>query len=134
MNTDKIEKEALDGARKIARIFSRLLLKAIKPFLPIIIIALLIFILLTMLVAAVYSAMPLTGALGGVNPSDADEKARKEYQVLCDTYNLVDAWLINDSPCESGGEKHEASPENPFYPGKGIRKFVVLPDPSQTVT
>ncbi|HBX23569.1 MAG TPA: peptidase M23 [Desulfotomaculum sp.] len=132
MNTDKIEQEALEGAKMMFRPFKRLLFQAIRPFLPYLIIALLIFMLLTILVAAVYSAMPQTGALGGVNPSEGDNKARGEYQALCDTYNIEDAWLINDTPCEPGGEKQESSPEVPFYPGEGIRKFTVLPDPYGT--
>ncbi|SFH34326.1 Transglycosylase SLT domain-containing protein [Desulfotomaculum arcticum] len=129
MNADRIEKETMQGAKKIAHLFKRLLFKAIKPFLPYLIIVILIFMILAMLVASVYSAMPEAGALGGVNPSDEDKKVKQEYEALCDRYNLEDAWLINDAPCEPGGEKYEASPDDSFYPGQGIRKFTVLPDP-----
>jgi len=133
LNAEKIEQEALGGAKKMSRLFIRLLLKAIKPFLPFLIITFFIFMILAMLVAAVYSAMPQTGALGGVNPSsEKDEKAMSEYLTLCDKYNIEDAWLINDTPCEPGGEKHEASLDDYFYPGEGIRKFAVLPDPYGT--
>lgn len=132
MNTDRIEKETLEGAKKMAHLLKRLLFKAIKPFLPYLIIAFLIYMVIAMLVAAVYSAMPQTGALGGINQTEEDKKIRGEYQALCDTYNLKDAWLINNSPCKPGGDKHEASLEDPFYPGEGIRKFAVLPDPYGT--
>lgn len=131
MDTDKIEREVMEQAKKVGSLLSRLLLRTLKPFIPFIIVAFIIFSVLVMLIAAVYSAMPQTGALAGVtqtNP-EIDDKARKEYQKLCDKYNVKDTWLINQTPCEPGGPKHESSPDNPFYPGRGIRKIGVLADP-----
>ena len=126
------EKEVTEQSKKMAKMILGILWKiVIKPLMPYIIIAFLIFMLISMLIAAVYSAMPQLGALAGitqVNEED-DKKAQEEYQKLCDKYNVFSTLLVNDSPCEPDGNSYESSTTNKYYPGNGVSKLGVLADP-----
>ncbi|MCL6476987.1 MAG: M23 family metallopeptidase [Peptococcaceae bacterium] len=118
---DRIDEIAMDSAKKMAIFIGRLIMLALKPYLPVIAIGLFIFFLLLMLIAAVYSAMPQEVSLTGISPSSEDAKVRSEYEKLCAEYNVEDTWLVNERPLyPDDGNAFESSPENPFHPGGGL--------------
>lgn len=126
---NNIDDEALEQAKKIASLIGKFIKHALKPYLAVIIICLLIFSFLLFLVAAVYSAMPQEAALTGLRPSSEDAKISSEYEKLCAKYNVEDTWLVNDNPLYPEAESNfESSPEQPFHPGKGITNVHQLID------
>lgn len=126
MNTDQIEREVLSYGKKIGKLTLKLIFKLIKPYLPIIIIIILIFFMLLALIAGVYSAFPNTSGdnkkapiLAGVFKDKAkDEELRDRYYKLCNKYNVIDTWAVNDDPIgPEDGSIYESSSDRPFYPG-----------------
>lgn len=116
-------------AKKAGKKLLSLIWKAILPYLPVIAIALFIFLMVSMLVAGVYSAFPSTGALTGAAPTAEDKKVQEDYEKLCDKYNVKDTWIVNSKPVSpDDGNAYESSPKQSFYPGGGVGKLGRLGD------
>lgn len=127
--TDQSLQKITNSIKSFGRLIVRLLWKIIKPYLPIIIIAFIIFFFLAMLIAGVYSAFPSSGALTGTAPTAEDKIVQEEYQKLCNKYNVQDTWIVNSTPVSPGdGDAYEASPGYSYYPGKGVSALGRLGD------
>lgn len=125
----KTDNESIDQAKKIAHMAFFLIKQWLKPFLPLIIKALVIFFILVMLIAGVYSAFPSTESLTGIAPSEEDKKVKEEYVSLCDTYNIINTWVVNENPVSPvDGNTFESTPSKTFYPGTGVYKLGRLGD------
>jgi hypothetical protein len=101
----------------------RLILKTILiPFLPVILFAGCIFVALAFLVGAVYSALPSGKILAGVSEDqEKDQALHQNYEKLCHKYNIADAWVVNERIVTPNSDSsYESSPENPYYPGRGV--------------
>lgn len=126
---ERAENESIEQVKKIANIFWIFLKQALKPYLPVILIGIGIFFLLVMLIAGVYSAFPSTKSLTGIDPSSEDRKVEEAYKALCNDYNVIDTWVINETPLSpESGNAYESSPGKTFYPGKGVMKLGRLGD------
>ncbi|ABO49471.1 peptidase M23B [Desulforamulus reducens MI-1] len=137
MNTDQIEKESLKQGKRLAKFTLRLVLKLLMPFLPLIVIILLIFFMLSILIAGVYSAFPNTDEdknkppiLAGVfEDKEKDKELQDNYYKLCDKYNVIDTWAVNEDPIgPENGSIYEASANSPFYPGGKVEHVGGLRD------
>ncbi len=121
--------------KKFAKKAGKHLLKLLAPYLPVIGFVFLIFMLLAMLVGAVYSAFPDTtgsnrqvGILASEDVSSQDGDMYREYNKLVDKYNVEDTWLVSTVVSVEGGDNLERSPSNPCYPGGGAEKIGKLAD------
>ena len=105
--------------------------KLLLPLLPLLAMGLLIFLLLCFLVGAVYSAFSSNRVLAGADGDEAADAAMYEnYEKMCNEYNVLDTWLVNnDSVKPDDGDAFEPSPENAYYPGKGVGSLGQLADP-----
>lgn len=125
MNTDQLERESLEQSKRFAKFTLRLLMKLIKPYLPLIIVKLLILFMLLAIIAGVYSAFPNADGnknkppvLAGVIESADDKTLRDNYYELSNKYNVLDTWAVNREPIgPEDGNIHESSSDRPFYPG-----------------
>lgn len=108
---ERSREQAQDAARSMLR---RALLKKLFAFLaPYLVpaaVVLAMILALLLLVAAVYETMaPMRMLTGVVAQGKTDDRLLKEYQELCDEYNVKETWLVAG----------EAAGGKTFYPGKG---------------
>lgn len=111
--------------KKFAKKGGKYIFKLLLPYLPIVGFVLLIFMLLAILVGAVYSAFPDTtgtgrkvGILASDDVSSQDEDMYKEYNKLVNKYNVEDTWIVATEPTtpDLGDGINESSPTATFYP------------------
>ena len=122
--------------KKLAKKGGKYILTLLAPYLPVIGFVFLMFMLLAMLVGAVYSAFPdvtdtgrQVGILADVDVSPEDEKMYKQYNELVDEYNVKNTWLVDSQiSMPHSSNKMESSPEHPFYPGTGAENIGSLQD------
>jgi hypothetical protein len=105
----QLGKLAGKAAKKAGRFLAGKALILIGPYIPVIALFLVVFMLVFVLIAATYAAMTPQGALTGVEPSPEDEKIQQRYEELCSIYNVKNTWMVSG----------ESSPGNPWHPGKG---------------
>lgn len=106
--------------------------KIIAPFLPYIAAFLVVVLLLSTFVGAVYSAFPVGGILTAEKfPTQKDEEEKRKYQQLAAEYNRAEHWLITTSCPQSAGAdgQKEPMPRDVCYPGSGVQKLSELSDP-----
>lgn len=134
MNGNNMFKEV---GKKLAKKGGKHLLKLLAPYLPVIGLAFLIFMLLAMLVGAVYSAFPDTkgtdrkvGILADNEVSGQDEEMYKEYTKQVNKYNVEDTWLVFSEPTDPnfGDGQNESTPAATFYPNTFEEKTGALVD------
>lgn len=104
----------------------------IAPLLPYIAVFLVILILFSMFVGAVYSAFPVGGILTAERyPSAKDREEKAKYQQLAAEYNNAEHWLVADSWPQTAGNdgQKEPMPRETHYPGRGVKKLPGLSDP-----
>lgn len=126
MNFDDLKEMGKSYAKR--RIWQAIL-AFIGPYLPVIIPVVACLLIIIMLVAAVYASMAPQRALAGVDPTPQDAKLYQQYQDLCDKYNVLDTWVVNSKMVmPDDGDKYEATPGTPFYPGKGVENIHNMAD------
>ena len=105
--------------------------KLLLPLMPLLGVFLVLFLLLSLLIGAVYSAFSSTRVLAGAKAeAGADAAMYERYESLGGAYNVLDTWVVNRDPVRpDDGDAGEASPENPFYPGQGVERLGALVDP-----
>jgi hypothetical protein len=126
---DLLERFYRAGKSWLKRKLLKAILAFLLPYLPVLVPVIVTFLIITLLVAAVYGAMAPQKALAGLEPSPQDKVMQEQYQKLCDKYNVADTWVVNEKMVmPEDGDAYEASPEKPFYPGKGVRNLHTLAD------
>lgn len=135
MDQDNFDRVLAGAAGHIKNFFlkkigKKLLTKAVLlKVLPFLIFIIIIFLLIAFLIAAVYSVQPQNQGLIGLEHTQGDNEKRQEYESLCETYNVKDTILLNDTPLGPYGSAYESTPEKPFYPGcKGVLNLGRLVD------
>lgn len=105
------QKVALGAAKKGLLLFTKALCGLVGlPLLFILLIVLLVFVLL----AAFYSAMPMGGTLLDINPDPRDAEIRQCAEAAVEKWNVRETWLV--------------AGEGSWYPDKGTQRFGRLVD------
>lgn len=136
MNENNIGEALKQGAKMLAKKGSKVLLKILTPYLPVIGIMLLVLFFAVGMIGAVYSALPDTegtdrqvGILAGNDVSSEDEDMYKEYRSLCNKYNVEDTWVVNEmAVTPASDDTYESTPTTPFYPRQEIENIHSLAD------
>lgn len=117
---DRLKEAVGRAAKRVVKAGAKKLVLLLLPYLAPLIPFLVVFFMITVMIAATYASMAPGGYMTGVNRSPEDEKIQKEYQQLCGKYNVADTWLVNPGePSRPGGPSCESSPGAPFYPNGG---------------